>query len=510
MKNILSSNFKFIFLGLLIVEGFSFLANYFSFLGEIFFVLAVAAVLFLSIKDLKYGLWLALAELFIGSQGYLFSFDIGGASISIRMAIWVILIAVWAGKFLDKTIKKHQEEKRILPLKILKSSYFSLFLILALFIIWGGLNGFISGNSTANILFDINGWLYLALIIPLYEVAWERKDFLRPLFEIFLACVLWLALKSFFLVFVFSHNIYSWMDVLYDWVRNTGIGEVTEMSDGFTRIFFQSHIFLIIAFFVSIFLANSIYDSIIKKPTPKEKKQILLYIVALIPLATVIILSFSRSFWAGCLLGLLFSLVMILKKYGWKRLGWNISALFLVGVLSLALIIIVVKFPGVGSTRNFNAADTIKNRARSVSGEAAVSSRWNLLPELWSEIKEAPILGRGFGTTVTYRSNDPRILESTADGKYTTYAFECGWLGIWLKLGFFGLFCYIFLIGKIILDGLTNKDLFRSALINGVVVSLAVIAVINFFTPYLNHPLGLGALMLASIIMDKKRQEINT
>ncbi|HMB66045.1 MAG TPA: hypothetical protein VKO42_04160, partial [Patescibacteria group bacterium] len=138
------------------------------------------------------------------------------------------------------------------------------------------------------------------------------------------------------------------------------------------------------------------------------------------------------------------------------------------------------------------------------------SSRWNLLPKLWSEIKETPILGRGFGTTITYRSNDPRVLESTADGQYTTYAFEWGWLDIWLKLGFFGLFCYIFLIGKIILDGLTNKDLFRSALINGVIVSLAVIAVINFFTPYLNHPLGLGALMLASIIMDKKRQEINT
>lgn len=510
MKNITSPNFKFFLLALFLVEGFSFLGDYFSLLAKPLFILAAGGVLFLTIKDLRYGLWIALAELFIGSQGYLFSFDVAGASISIRMAIWVIILAVWAGKFLDKILEKHREERKVLSLKILRSSYFSLFLILALFVVWGGINGFINGNSSANILFDINGWLYLALIIPLYEVSWKQKDFLRPLFEVFLACVLWLSIKSFFLVFVFSHNIYSWMDALYNWTRNAGLGEITEMSDGFTRVFFQSHIFLIIALFATIFLANRIYNSIIKKPTPKEKKQILLYIASLIPLAAVIILSFSRSFWVGCLFGLLFSLFIILKQYGWKRLGWNILVLSIVGVLSLGLIIAVVKFPGVRESRHFNAADTIKNRASSVSGEAAVSSRWNLLPELWSEIKKAPILGQGFGTTITYKSNDPRVLQSTADGRYTTYAFEWGWLDIWLKLGFFGLFCYIFLIGKIILDGLTNKYLFRSALINGVIVGLAIIAVINFFTPYLNHPLGLGFLMLASVIMDRKRQEAST
>lgn len=509
MKKIITSNFKFFLLALLLIEAFSFLGDYFSLLAKPLFVLAAGGVLFLTIKDLRYGLWLAFAELFIGSQGYLFSFDVAGASISIRMAIWLIVLAVWAGKFLDKIIKKRSEEKRIPPLKILRSSYFSLFLILGLFIVWGGINGFIGGNSFNNIIFDINGWLYLALIIPLYEVAWNNDNFFKTLFEIFLACALWLAIKSLFLVFVFSHNIYSWMDVLYDWVRNTGIGEITEMSGGFTRVFFQSHIFLIPVFFLGVLLLNKLLSN----PSTlsiREKKRIPFYVATLAVLAAVITLSFSRSFWLGSFLGGLFLLVIILKQYGWKRLGLNIMGLAFVGILSFVLILGIVKFPGIGSTGQFNTADTIRDRSRSVSGEAAVSSRWNLLPRLWEEIKREPVLGRGFGTTVTYHSNDPRVLESTADGEYTTHAFEWGWLDIWLKLGFFGFFCYIFLIGKMVLDGLMHKELFRSTLVNGIVVGLATIAIINFFTPYLNHPLGLGFLMLASIILDKKTQEGTT
>ena len=56
-------------------------------------------------------------------------------------------------------------------------------------------------------------------------------------------------------------------------------------------------------------------------------------------------------------------------------------------------------------------------------------------------------MGRGFGATVTYQTRDPRILADNGSGEYTTYAFEWGWLDIWLKLGIFGLAAYFLLIG---------------------------------------------------------------
>jgi hypothetical protein len=36
-----------------------------------------------------------LAELFIGSKGYLFYFDFSGTSVSLRIALFLIVMAVW-------------------------------------------------------------------------------------------------------------------------------------------------------------------------------------------------------------------------------------------------------------------------------------------------------------------------------------------------------------------------------------------------------------------------------
>src|SRR5690606_26879171 len=52
-----------------------------------------------------------------------------------------------------------------------------------------------------------------------------------------------------------------------------------------------------------------------------------------------------------------------------------------------------------------------------------------------------PILGSGYGTTVTYETSDPRLL-STIGSSYTTYAFEWGYHDIWLKIGVVGASVY--------------------------------------------------------------------
>jgi O-antigen ligase len=123
------------------------------------------------------------------------------------------------------------------------------------------------------------------------------------------------------------------------------------------------------------------------------------------------------------------------------------------------------------------------------------------LPELWKQIGRAPILGSGFGTTVTYQTSDPRLLRQNPDGRYTTYAFEWGWLDIWLKLGFFGLLAHLSLFIWIIAAGY-KKNTWLSI---GLGVGLLLIIAVSVFTPYSNHPLGIGFLFFAAAAIAKEK-----
>ena len=84
-------------------------------------------------------------------------------------------------------------------------------------------------------------------------------------------------------------------------------------------------------------------------------------------------------------------------------------------------------------------------------------------------------------------SNDPRIRAEFPDGRYTTSAFEWGYLDIWLKIGLLGLLAYLILIVKIAREslkaGLLGEILF---------IALTALVITHTFSPYLNHPLGIG------------------
>jgi O-antigen ligase len=171
-------------------------------------------------------------------------------------------------------------------------------------------------------------------------------------------------------------------------------------------------------------------------------------------------------------------------------------------VISLALVAFLSYFP-YPARGNFSLVGLLKERAASL-GEAAAKSRWQLLPPLLTEIKKHWLLGAGFGSTITYRSFDPRVLASSPTGLYTTSAFEWGWLDTWLKLGLVGLLIYLALIYKILKRGWWRLKVERRApyLSLGLNFTLIALVIINFFTPYLNHPLGLGWLMLVAAIFE--------
>lgn len=505
-ENIFTKNLKLAFLFIILAEILSFLGYYYHLVNFAAFFAIIILVLILSLYKPAYGLFILLTELLIGSFGYLFYFENGGLKISLRLALWLIIMSVWLA---GEVIKLAKTKK--LELNFFRSLYLSYFSILFIFIAWGVVNGFLENNSVNNIFFDANNWLYFLLVFPIFSV-WLADDNLKTIAQIFMASVSWLSLKTLILAYIFSHNFGFFALDLYLWVRRSGAGEITEVAPGFSRIFMQSHIFVLIGLVILLFyllmnvIARSAGDGG-SLPLGRlgvarnDKKELLISFSLLILYLTTIIISFSRSFWLGLAAGGLFAwLVIIFKlKINLKKfIIFNLTALSAV-ILSLTLTFLIIKFPYPRPPAGLNAADLLSERTAQITNEAGAASRWQLLPRLWQKIENAPILGRGFGVTVTYKSSDPRILAVSLKGEYTTYAFEWGWLDVWLKLGIFGLLAYLILFIKIIADGLKISSTNSLALAAGLIVLLAV----NIFSPYVNHPLGIGYLLITAVMMKR-------
>jgi O-antigen ligase len=476
---------------IILTEALSFLGYYYQIINSIAFFAIAILVLVLSLYRLEYGLFILLTELLIGSFGYLFYFETGGFKISIRIALWLIIMSVWLAKEIIKIIKTKKIE-----LDFFRSSYLFYFLALFIFIVFGMINGFLKNNSLNNIFFDSNNWFYFSLIFPIFSVL-KNDDNIKIVKQIFLTSIGWLSIKTIILAYIFSHSFNFFALDLYLWVRRSGVGEITQVVPGFNRIFMQSHIFILIGFFILLFY---LLKNLKEKSIALNKQNFSLIIFSAL-LLSVIIISFSRSFWLGLVAGAIFIyLIAIFKiKIGLKKFViFNLISVSII-ILSLALTLIIVKFPYPAPAGEFDATNLFSERATQIAGEAGVSSRWQLLPELWQKIKTAPVLGRGFGATVTYKSNDPRVLATNYGGEYTTYAFEWGWLDIWLKIGILGLLAYLILFTKIIFDGLKINSFFSFSLATGLILILAV----NMFSPYANHPLGIGYLIIAAIMIEK-------
>ena len=480
------------------------LISLFSFLspqtGIISFLTLTILFLVICLNKLEWGFYILLVELFIGSKGYLFSFDYEGITISIRIAFFIIFLAVWLGSIVNR--EKHQSLiTKIKQNKKLLTSYILLLTIIA----WSFIFALIRHNSFDNIFFDFNAWLYFLLFIPFIDII-KSNNVIKRVITVLIASVTWTAIKTLTALYYFSHQNYFYVKPIYKWLRDTGVGEITVFPSGFSRIFFQSQIYVLIGFLIiSAILAYKLIK--------KEKNSINYYLSTIIYLllSATLITSLSRSLWVGLLPGVITLLIYLIikQKAGTKNILKLTAGLIITIILSSALIYGIIKIP-IPSTD----VSMINLKERLNYTDPAGSSRINQLNPLLKQITRHPIIGSGFGTTVTYQSNDPRIKnELNPKGWYTTYAFEWGYLDILLKLGLVGLIAYLWFIISII--HLSWKSIINyqlsiikdKALALGLTIGLIALLTTNIFSPYLNHPLGIGYLILiAAIFLSLKNQ----
>jgi O-antigen ligase len=472
---------------IILLELLSFLAYFYPGIQLYLLAFSLLAVFILSVCSLESGLLVALVELVIGSKGHLFSAEIFSFPVSLRLMIWIALLLASLVYFYRQGFLNTWHKK----IKLYK--FWPWLGALIIFIAFALLRGLLFNPSWSLVLADVNAWFYLALIIPLL-LAYNPgdKNQVSRVKKYFLLAVLWLSFKTLFLLFVFSHNLVIVPD-LYLWVRRSGVGEITAMGSGWFRIFIQSQIYLPIAFFLVLFPAV--------KAKIGNRVQLLRLVSLLAIFLAVIVISMSRSFWLA--LGVS---GLVAAIFSW-RLSWSLyikalAYILISALLAAVIIFVIIKFPLVGNKSDVHFT-ALSERLEVNKDEAALASRWALLPNLWQAIKKNPVLGQGFGASVSYYSQDPRVLANNPDGWYTSYAFEWAYLDTWLKVGILGTSTFIAWLIYLMITLWQYSRSHNSEFYFALAASLFFLMIVNIFTPYLNHPLGLGFLLFSSCFFRK-------
>ncbi len=485
--------FKYTFWSLILADILFFYAHYFPKFETIFFIITIIFFLFLMFRKIEFAIYLPILELLIGSQGHLMNFHVGQQIISFRIALF--LISSTAGLYY--TIKSNLTKKNK-ELLFLKSKYYKIFILFLLMLLWGTIIALSKHRSLNNIFLDLNGYLFI-LILPIFYQIIREKHLTKNLLYLFWGASFFFSLKVILSFYIFSHHFNGVnLTILYEWLRDTRVGEITMVNKHFFRIFFQSQIYILISFIINFNLLNF-------KKHFVEKNDFRALVVLTILNLSALIVSLSRSYWVGLTMFLFILFIwLIVKKYSFLKIIKVYLKFIAFLSVSILFVFLLVKIPHT----NTDLSDIFSKRL--TSNEDASNSRLELLPHMLNKIKKHSLIGNGLAQEITYFSYDPRNRnEKNPDGSVTTYSFEWGWLSIWMKFGILGIILYLYLILKIIIDSvkLATKNWPHSSAILFISLGLGMISIstIHIFSPYLDHPLGIGFIIISISLIEKEK-----
>jgi hypothetical protein len=450
--------------------------------------LVIACIVFcVTIWRPEYGLAAMGAELIIGSKGSLLKWGgnaVNDGGISLRVLLFVAVMSGWGvNVLLTRAWRSWKSSvwRDRMP-----------YVCLTFFIIYGTIRGMAFGHQA--LMQDANAWAFWLMLLPAIDLSHRGgKRLADSLIAAVIAGLVWLCWETIVLFVLFTHGWMAVGDPVYLWLRRTGVGEVTRLfaDRSAHRIFFQSHLYAALAVIVGT----------IHLWLQKERRVAEGFLLLLVMLATFI--SLSRSLWIGVFVAIVVAVVLLLTRG--RSISWRQGMRPLVIAASALLLIEGILLLPTPYGGQVHLVDFIV--ARVSQQEAAAISRWQLLPLLWEKIMQAPMLGHGFGATVTYATQDPRAIERSG-GWLATYAFEWGWLDVWIKLGIGGPILLVIILGSLIrrwwnAGGVPQLRISMIAILVG-------LAVIHVFTPYLNHTLGIGFVIAAEALLAYARPYSST
>lgn len=449
------------------LQALSWLAFQKPIVSSVALAIAFTALVVIAFRDIGAALLIIFVELFIGSSGRMFIINLFGSVISLRMALFAGLCAGALADFAATGAwQKIKERLRDLP-------YFFWPAILVVF--FGITNAFTRGISPSEIFLDANNYLFLILFIPAAMTRVSRR-WRELFFKIFAASLVFLAIKA--LAYFLSAGIWTpW----YGWERTIFLSQITLLSGYLTRIFFWSELYAAIGFIVCGFVYWF-----------GDAEERAWSWFGFIASAALLTMAASRSFWVAVVIGFCAAIVIfILEKFPFgfasrDVIGKTLAVIIVVVIILVAIGAILKPYRHAGFEKNlFSAAD------------AGIANRRAQFKPLLFGIAEHPIFGSGFGRSLEYQSVDPREA-----GLIRVSAFELGYLDMILKLGIIGAGVLLYFFGSIVANALKNfgaLDRIAAAFTIGAFVLFAV----HIVSPYLQHPLGIGYLVMVWMLTRK-------
>lgn len=454
-----------------------------------------AATFALSSRSLSNGLLIAFAEIMVGGHGHLIEASLFEFSVSIRIAIFGAVMAAWL---------LHVVRTRELPKFLVFRD--TPFLLLAAAIAVATVNGMLV-NDPGKAFDDMNGYLTIAYLLPMLSIAWDNEK-KRQLLQVLFASSMWIAFSTLAIVYLFTHLPGGMLRGVYEFVRDARIAEVTLLtgpswfvehflpsdSPWYFRVFQPAHFFPLVLGLILIAARFTLWRS---DRMPNIARLALMLCVA------TFIAGQSRSFMIGACAGLAVTAAFILldtpkaiEKHALRVTQLSLLTLLGAGIFWAA---IVFPLPSQPDLRDAAFYRESKDDGRAV----AVTSRWNLLYPMFTEIMERPMIGSGFGREVTFISDDPRVRETNPTGEWTTYRFEWGYQDIWLKMGLLGLIAFVWYLIVV------SRAFYYSYavhshrwLVIGLYAGVLALFATHVFSPYLNHPIGLGFMLFVLPFFD--------
>ncbi len=450
------------------------------------------ATLAVSWKRPELGVMIAFAELFANSHGHLISYPVGGFSLSLRMVIFGAVMTAWAAAIVTRRSRLSLRDARLTP-----------FLLLFAAVAVGFAVGFLQ-NDPVKAFKDGNAYLYLGYLFPILSIEWDAAK-KRLLLQVFAAAAAWVVALTLGLLYVFTHFPEWMLGPAYKFIRDTRTGELTKMAGNIFRIFLQAQLSAVFAMYVAV-------PFLLVRSLPRRAWWTFTLVFA--ALISVVLISLSRSFWVGIIAGdvALLALVWVDAWPGMRAMGRAVGSVAVATVCAAVLLVGIVLFPLPYRVGRIGDLTGLFSERTTDLSDVAISSRWNLLPPLVDEIKATPLLGAGFGEEVTFKTDDPRARAINPDGTWTTYALEWGWLELWLKMGILGPIAFVGVFLGLVRGLWPYLRGEQSWIGVAFISSLVMLYATHVFSPYLNHPLGLGMLLLFVPFLKPKppavRQEV--
>jgi O-antigen ligase len=422
-----------------------------------FIILMAFGIIYFKSIDMAW--MIILGEFFLGGAGHFLEFF----GLSLRSMLVFTFVALW--------VLHHASVKALRHMLHIRHRLFYLFIPFGIAITASVVLGIVHNHAFLNVIRDAIPFSFFILLLPFYYYV-QKSTTQEYLIRLLLVFILGSALFSLFVFIVYSGGLGILQDTFYHWFRDVAMGKITNMGTGFFRIVTPEHLLIVPA----TLLISSL---LIRDELHHKLWRIFLFLSLMI-----LVLDFSRTYFLALAVGM----ICLKYKHSWKR--WSI-------ITATAMLLTLLIFTNIsllasgGKTLGLELFGVRFGSVLEPELEPSTYTRTALLPPIFDQIQEHPILGSGLGATISFY--DPVRLQNIK-----TPQFDWGYLELYTELGLFGFVSFLAIIMMIIfelvikIESLSDYHDFYVGILGGAIALL----VMTLTSPALFHVLGIFYLVM--------------